>query len=79
LLFQSSNIGEHKNAFDVLTPWPESTSFHEFGTIGLSRPQKKLKGAVFSGFPTPNAPTQQGFHLQCAPNATSPAKERRDT
>jgi len=56
LLFQSSNIREHKNAFDVLTPWPESTSLNEFGTIGLSRPPKKLKGAVFTGFFHPKGP-----------------------
>ena len=39
------------------TPWPESTSFNEFGTIGLGRPQKNLKVPYLQGFPPQRAST----------------------
>jgi hypothetical protein len=59
----SNRLLEHKNAFDVSTPWPESTSFNEFGTIGLGRPQKNSKVPYLQGFPPQRASTQKGFHL----------------
>jgi hypothetical protein len=44
---------------DRAMPLPESTSFNEFGTIGLSRPQKNLKVPHLQGFPPQMASTQK--------------------